>query len=175
MAGDILLYVVIILILAVFISAAIAGFSAAPFVPTFARDVQRLLQFASVRNDELVIDLGAGDGRFLVAATRYGARAIGYEISLLMYCIAYGNVVLHRQQRRVRVVYANFYERNLGDADVICCFLTPKAMRLLEPKFERECKPGARVVSYAFKLPQRKPTAVSKPTHTSTPIFLYTY
>jgi len=175
MFGNFVFYFVIVLVLAIFLTAAIAGFSAAPYVPTFTRDVKRLLELAGVTKDELVVDLGAGDGRFLIAAIRYGARAIGYEISLLLYCIAQATITLRRLRGKIRIVYKNFYDCNLGNADVICCFLTPKAMKRLEPKFERECKRGARVVSYAFKLPQRKPSMVSKPTQTSTPIFLYVY
>lgn len=176
MIGELILYLVIAVIFTILITAAVAGFRAAPYVPTFQKDVVRLLESAAVRPDELVVDLGAGDGRFLItAAKRFGARGIGYELSLLMFIIAWVRVQLSGQRSRVRIRYGDFFRVPLDRADVICCFLTPPAMRKLEPIFGSSCKSGARVASYAFRLPNRPPSVVSKPESRATPIFIYRY
>lgn len=171
----ILFYSVVLLVFAVLVTAAIAGFRAAPFVPTFQRDVIRMLELASVAGTDTVADLGAGDGRFIVtAARRFGARSFGYEISILMYVICRLRIIVARVSGRARMKFADFFHADFSSYSVICCFLTPRAMERLEAKFTAECPPGTRICSYAFKLPHMQPDAVSKPTPTSSPIFLYT-
>ncbi len=174
--SDIVFYFFIAVLFVILVTAALAGIKAAPYVPTFQRDVERMLACAGVKKDELVVDLGAGDGRFLItAARRYGARGIGYELSFMMYLIALLRVTASGVGSRVKIRYGDFYRASLSDADVVCCFLTPYAMKRLEKKFGDECRPGARVVSYAFKLPSRVSDTISKPTPRSTPVFLYRY
>jgi SAM-dependent methyltransferase len=174
MISSVLFYSVVAIITVLLVTAAYAGFSAAPFVPTFQKDVVRMLTLARVGEHDTVADLGAGDGRFLItAAKRFGARGVGYELSILMYLIASLRIALSGTRHAVRLRCADFYRADLSKYDVICCFLTPMAMRKLEPKFLKECRPGTRVVSYAFRLPNIEPDEVSKPTPTSSPIFLY--
>lgn len=174
--SDILFYLFIAVLFVILVTAAIAGVKAAPYVPTFQRDVERMLACSEVRKDELVIDLGAGDGRFLItAAKKFGANGIGYELSFLMYLIALLRVFVSGVGSRVSIRYGDFYRASFASADVVCCFLTPYAMKRLEKKFNDECKRGARVVSYAFKLPVRSPEIVSKPTSRSTSVFVYRY
>lgn len=174
MLSTVVFYFVIVVVGAVLITAAYAGFKAAPFVPTFQRDVVRLLELAHVTDKDRIVDLGAGDGRFLItAAGRFNAQATGYELSLLMFIIAWIRVIVSRTKNRVTLKCADFYHADLSQFSVICCFLTPMAMRKLEPKFLKECRPGTRIVSYAFRLPSLTPDEISKPTPTSSPIFLY--
>lgn len=142
-------------------SAAWAGLSAAPFVPTRQRDVERMLRLSELKAGELVYDLGAGDGRYVVtAAKRYGARAVGFEISLLPYWIGRFRIWRAGQGGRAQLRMQDFFNQDLSAADVVVCFLTPPAMAKLSPKFKRELRPGTRVVSYAF--PMHDWTAVLK-------------
>jgi predicted RNA methylase len=135
-----------------------------------------MLQLADVKPGELVVDLGAGDGRFLITAAReFGARSIGYELSLLPYVVAKLRVWLAGLDGQVKIVYRDFYRASLSPADVVTCFLTPRAMRKLEPKFTAELNRGSRVISYAFKLPSIEPLSVDKPYARATPIFLYRF
>lgn len=176
MLADVFLYVLVGIIFLVFLTAAIAGIKAAPYVPTFQRDVRRMLSLAQVKPGELVVDLGAGDGRFLIMAAReFGARGLGYELSVLPFIAAQLRVLLAGLRAKVRIRYRDFYQVDLGQADVVTCFLTPMAMRKLEPKFAHELKVGARVVSYAFKLPNMPPQAIDKPDPRATPVFVYRF
>ena len=169
------LWGIFILVMAVVLGTlAIAGISAAPWVPLWRKDIHRMMKIANVKPGDAVYDLGAGDGRMVViAAQRYGADATGYEFAVLPYFLATTIIRLKGLRKKARIKYANFFKANLGEADVICTFLTPHAMKKLKPKFERELKPGARVVSYAFQIHGWEPTLVDKPNAKTTAIYFY--
>ncbi|OGY47638.1 MAG: hypothetical protein A2840_01300 [Candidatus Buchananbacteria bacterium RIFCSPHIGHO2_01_FULL_47_11b] len=133
-----------------------------------------MLTLAAVKPGEKIIDLGAGDGRIIVAAAqRYHAEAVGYEIAILPYFFGCIRIILSGTHGRAKLKYKNFFHQDLGHADVITAFLTPQAMEKLKPKLETETKPGCRIVSYAFAVPDWQPTKIDKPNQKSTRIFLY--
>lgn len=176
MLSETILVLFVVILIGIFTTMAWAALSAAPFVPLWKKDVRRMLKLAAVKPDDVVYDLGAGDGRIVVAAAqKFGARAIGFEISILPFLLAWFKVLLAGQLGRVSIKPRNFYKEGLEGAQVVTCFLTPMAMRKLEPKFKRELKPGTRVVSYAFSLPSKKPDVVDKPSPKTTAIYLYRY
>ena len=121
-------------------------------------------------NASLGVPLG-----LLAAAKHTQARlVIGYEISLLMYCwsrikLLFGNYP------QIKIKYRDFYFADFSRYDVILCFLTPRAMRKLAPKLNREMRPGARLVSYAFSLPGKQAEKVAKVTPKSVPVYLYKF
>lgn len=169
-------YVVIVVVLILLASTAYAGFRAAPYVPTYQRDVDRMLKLVPIGSSDTVIDLGAGDGRFLVSAARtYGAKAIGYELSLLFFIIAFVRIRVAGLARSVSVKWKDFFSESVSGGTVVCCFLTPGAMAKLEKKFIAELHTPTKVLSYAFKLPTIPPDFVDKPAPTSTPIFVYSF
>ena len=150
------------------------GISAAPWVPLWKKDTIRLLEVAKVQPGELVIDLGAGDARIIIEATRkYQAQAIGYEVAILPYFIGWVRIMLLGLGGKTALKYRNFFKEDLSQADVICAFLTPAAMAKLKPKLEKEAKAGCRIVSYAFHIPDWQPTKVDKPNQKTTAIYLY--
>ncbi len=150
------------------------GLSAAPWVPLWRKDTMRMLAVAAVKPGETVVDLGAGDGRIIIAAARhYQAKGLGYEVAVLPYSIGFVKIRVLGLTRSVQLKYANFFKADLSQADVVCAFLTPAAMAKLKPKFEREIKPGARIVSYAFKIPDWQPIKIDKPNKNLANIYLY--
>lgn len=150
------------------------GVLAAPWLPLPRHEVERLLALAHPVRDELICDLGCGDGRVLVhAARRYGARGVGYEVALLPYLLAWCRIVVTRRRGQVYVAYRNFFNQPLGRYSLVTAFLTPRAMLKLAPKLARELRPGARIVSYAFPIPGWQPSAVSKPNPTTVAIYRY--
>lgn len=109
---------------------------------------------AEISPDDLVYDLGCGDGRVIIsAARRYGARAVGFEIDPLRYGWCRFLVWLFRLGDRVQVVYGDFFTHDLGQADVVICYLLQATNLKLEPKLLRELRPGTRVVSNSFSFP----------------------
>jgi len=164
-------FIAVMLILGTF---AYAGVLAAPWVPLWKKDVLRMLKLAQIKPEEMVYDLGAGDGRIItMAAKEFGARSVGFEMAILPYFLAYIRISLLGLRGRAALKFRNFYDQNLGEADVICTFLSPQAMQKLKPKFEKEAKPGCRIVSFAFSIPGWAPVITDRPDKKTTPIFLY--
>ena len=171
----ILIWAIVVLLVVVILGTfAYGGISAAPWVPVWQRDVERMSALAKIKPGEIVYDLGAGDGRIVItAAKQYGAQATGFEIAVLPFIIGYIRIQLAGVQKKARLRYRNFYNQDLSTADVIFAFLTPPAMEKLKPKFEKEIKSGCRIVSYAFAVPGWEPTTVDKPNQKTTAIYLY--
>ncbi|MFA6254681.1 MAG: hypothetical protein WC675_01455 [Patescibacteria group bacterium] len=167
----VLFIIFLFLILGTFV---LGGISAAPWVPLWKDDIRRMMKIAEVKPGEIVYDLGAGDGRIIIiAATEFGAKATGFEIATLPYLLGYTKIILRGLAGKVKLKYANFFSQDLSQADVICMFLTPPAMKKIKPKLEKETKPGCRIVSYAFSLPGWPPKIVDKPNPKKATIYLY--
>lgn len=155
-------------------TAAWASLSAAPYVPTWRRDVGRMLTLAEIQPDELVLDLGAGDGQYLVAAVRdWKARAVGYEITALAWLAAWLRIRFTGTAGRAKIYFRDFFHQDLSGADVVICFLTPRAMAKLAPKLQAELRPGTRVLSYAFSIPGWTPIRKDKPETNRMAIWVY--
>jgi len=129
-----------------------------PSVPTRPERIRKALQLANLQPDEVLYDLGAGDGRALViAATEFGARAVGIEIGPVQYAMSWGKAVWNGLSSKVRVEVRNFYRADLSPADVVFAYLTSDEAAPLQDKLRTELKPGARVVTVAFNFPNWEP------------------
>jgi SAM-dependent methyltransferase len=116
--------------------------------------VNKMLTMAEVGPGDLVYDLGCGDGRMIVtAARRYGARAVGIEIDPLRYLWCQILITVLGLRDRVKIVFGDFFTRDLRDANVVTCYLLQDTNNKLEGKFERELRPGTRVASNTFTFP----------------------
>jgi ribosomal protein L11 methylase PrmA len=150
----------------------IAGFFRSPFVPSNRKTIEKMLKVAKIKKGEKVFDLGCGDGRIIIRAEKeFGAKATGFEVSILVWLLAQANRLL--KFSKVKIFRRNFFQVDLRKADVIFCYLLPEAMKKLSPKFKKELKPGARVVSAAFHLPGWKITKEYKKTTGTTAVFVY--
>ncbi len=126
----------------------------APWVPTSMTVVKRMLELADVREEDMVIDLGSGDGRIiLTAAKEYKARAIGIEADPLR--LMWSRMYIRNQglSDRVKVRWGNFFNKDLGEATVVTVYQLQEINNKLKLKFEKELKPGTRVVSHVFTFP----------------------
>ena len=133
-------------------------------VPTSKKKIEKVLDLIPMGRGDLVVDLGCGDGRFLVAAARrYGVEAVGYEINLTAYLLARLNIFLHRTNGQVYL--KNFWKVDLGAAGYVFCYLYPDGLGSLRRKFDAELKPGCVVVSCDYPIEDwRPPEVVSWPT-----------
>jgi SAM-dependent methyltransferase len=114
-----------------------------------------MLTLAQVGPGDLVYDLGCGDGRTIVtAARRYGARAVGIEIDPLRYAWCQAVITVLGLRSRVRIIYGDFFNQDLSDADVVTCYLLQDTNNKLAGKLRQELRPGTRVVSNAFTFPR---------------------
>lgn len=115
--------------------------------------VERMLELAEITKDDVVYDLGSGDGRIVIlAAKQYGARGVGVEIDpqLVWFSERYAkreridHLVIFRHQDALSV--------DLSPATVVTLYLTKEANLLLRPTLRRQLRPGARVVSHAHEM-----------------------
>jgi SAM-dependent methyltransferase len=136
--------ILVIILLAFLGTFAYAGKSAAPWF-----DIDRFLKLAEFKPGMKFYDLGCGDGKLVFAASRAGAQASGYEISLLPYLIAKAKSFFIKD---TSIQFKNFWNANLSDADIVYLFLTPKVNPKAKEKLERELKPGSRVVAYTWPI-----------------------
>lgn len=123
--------------------------------PRQVRDV--MLRMAGLAGRETVVDIGAGDGRLLIAAKRLypGIRAIGYENALGVWLVGKLRILLSRCDVVFRLRDA--LRADFSSADVIFVYLGPEMMHALEAKFDRELRPGTRVISHSFRFHGKAP------------------
>lgn len=167
-------YIILILLFLILATFAYASLRGAPWVPAHSSDLQRCLALANIAPGEHVVDLGCGDGRFVAAAARVGARATGYEISLLPYCLALIRSWNTPSSRRPRIVYADFWRVDLSTVDVVFMFLMPATLTKLAPKLRQELRPGSRVITYVWPIPGWSPDRVDSSQANAPKLFHYT-
>jgi precorrin-6B methylase 2 len=129
-----------------------------PYVPTPPEVVQGMLKLAEVKKGEMVIDLGCGDGRIVVAAGKdFGARGIGYDLNPERIKEAKENARQAGVEDRIQFVQKNLFEADIQAANVVTLYLLPSVNEKLRPKLLADLKPGTRVVSHAFDMGDWKP------------------
>jgi SAM-dependent methyltransferase len=127
------------------------------FVPTPEPVVEKMLELARVGPQDVVYDLGCGDGRIVIAAARRGARkAVGIDIDPNRVQEAEANAKHAGVAGRVQFVEGDLFETNLSDATVVTLYLLPDLNLKLRPKL-LQLKPGTRIVSHAFDMGDWKP------------------
>lgn len=123
------------------------------YVPTPQNVVEAMLALARVTSEDIVYDLGSGDGRIpITAAARYGARGVGIEIDPFHLRDAYDNVKKAGVADRVRFLNQDFFEADISGATVVTLFLLPQVNQRLIPKFRRELRRGTRIVSHQYPM-----------------------
>jgi ribosomal protein L11 methylase PrmA len=128
------------------------------YVPTPEEVVEAMLQVAKVTKNDIVYDLGTGDGRIPVtAAKKYGARGVGIDIDPQRIKDATENVTRNGVGDRVRIIQGDLFEANISEATVVTLYLLPSLNQKLIPKLTKELKPGTRIVSHAFDMGDWKP------------------
>jgi len=126
--------------------------SLAPFVPTPERVVERMLEIAEVSKDDVVYDIGSGDGRILITAAQdFKSKAVGIELNEILVKDTQRRVKELGLEDKIEVVQADAIEADLSGATVVTVYLLTASNEQLRPKLERELAPGARVVSHDFQ------------------------
>ena len=124
-----------------------------PYVPTPPEVVDAMLQMAKVTKDDVVYDLGSGDGRIVIAAAqKYGARGIGVDIDPQRVEEARENAKKAGVSDRVTFKQQDLFDTDLREATVVTMYLLPQVNLRLRPKLFKELKPGTRVVSHSFDM-----------------------
>lgn len=129
-----------------------------PYVPTSPETVSAMLKLAGVEKNDLVIDLGCGDGRIVIAAAKeYGAHAIGVDIDPDRIKEAKENAQKEGVANLVEFRQGDLFDADIRKATVVTLYLLPSVNMKLRPKLWRDLKPGTRVVSHSFDMEDWKP------------------
>ena len=145
------------------------------YAPTRQAVVYEMLDLARVTADDVIYDLGSGDGRIpILAAQKYGTRGVGIEIDPKL-------VATSRQIARdagldhlVTFVEGDFFTAEIRAATVVTLYLSPTINRDLEPRLRRELRPGTRIVSHQFAIGRWTPDRVVRSKEDDTNLFLWT-
>jgi len=137
------------------ISSTTMGDGYGPYVPTHPAVVTAMVTAAKIQPGNVVMDLGAGDGRMLFAAVAVhdDVTAIGYELQPERHEQLRVRVAEHKHGSRVTIHKQDFREAAVSTADAILLYLLPQWNAELRDKLRAECKPGCRIVSHDFTLP----------------------
>ncbi len=184
--GLIFYFLVLLALMILGVTVIRTGWFDAPFVPSGSHALKDIFGVIKIRPGEVFYDLGSGDGRVVREAARRGAKATGFERawSLVLWSRFVWWVVNLFRKRGKNIqksatgqaifVSGNYLKADLSKADTIFCYLLPKAMVGLKEKFERELKPGTRVVSRAFKIHDWTPVERFQFAPRTMPVYVYT-
>ena len=134
------------------------------FVGSEPANVERMLKLAELRDDDVVVDLGSGDGRIVLMAAQMNRRLRGLGVDLDPKLVDEANAAAKAQRvaDRVRFVRQNAFDADLREATVIAMWLWPEIQMMLRPKILAEARPGTRVITNLWDLGSWPPDAVDK-------------
>lgn len=134
------------------------GQNLAPYVPTPEDVVDRMLTLAGVTRDDVVYDLGCGDGRIpIAAAKKYGAKGVGLDIDPSLVELAKSNAKAAGVESLVDFRVQNVLMADISQATVVTLYLLSSSNERLRPMLLQQLKPGARIVSHAFSMGREWP------------------
>lgn len=124
------------------------------YTPTRHNVAEAMLALAGVTQNDVVYDLGSGDGRLpILAAQLHGARGVGIELDPKLVAISRTNAKDAGVSDRVTFIEDDLFTADISQATVITLYLSMSVLRQLEPKLKSELRPGTRIVSHQFWLP----------------------
>lgn len=128
------------------------------YYPSTPEAVEAMLKAANLQPDDVLYDLGSGDGRIPIkAATDYGVKAVGIEINPKLVEEATAAAQKAGVADKVTFREENFFRADLREATVVTLFLSESLNLSLKPKLLRELRPGSRIVSHDFPMGDWKP------------------
>src|SRR5262245_16138307 len=130
------------------------------YVPTSNGVANAMLKLAQVTPNDVVYDLGSGDGRIVIlAAKKYGARGVGVELDAELIKEATKNAMKAGVADRVTFRQGDLFKTDLSDASVVTLYLSNSINMRLRSVLQQQLKPGSRVVSHRFEMGDWKPDA----------------
>jgi 16S rRNA A1518/A1519 N6-dimethyltransferase RsmA/KsgA/DIM1 with predicted DNA glycosylase/AP lyase activity len=147
--------------------------SVAPFVTSPEKVVRKMLDMAQLRQRDVLFDLGCGDGRIVVIATRdYSVKAFGVEMREDLVTTARERIKEFNLDGRAEIIQGDFFNVDVSKANVVTLYLTTRGNERLKLKFEKELRSNSRIVSHDFSIRGWKALEVSQEPQGHT-IYLY--
>lgn len=129
----------------------------APWWRTNKKTARAMCRLAKVGKDDIVYDLGSGDGTALIIAVKeFGAKGVGIEIDPLRVFVSSMLLRSSGVSDKVQIIKKNFFDVDISGASVVFVYLVPKALERLKAKFQKELMPGTRIVSFKYEMSLEK-------------------
>jgi len=130
-----------------------ASHDVVPYVPTPMKVAERMLELAKVNRNDVLYDLGSGDGRIVIlAAQKYGAHAVGVELNGKRYQESSARIAELGLASRAKILHEDMYKTNLHSATVVTLYLLTSVNEEIRPMLEKQLRSGTRVVSHDFQM-----------------------
>jgi len=130
-----------------------------PYVPLRKKQLNQVANVFDFEKDLNIVDLGCGDGRVLRKLEKKGfKKLIGYEINLWPYSLAKIKNFFTRSNSKI--ILKNFEKVDLGKFDIVFCYLLESYLEQLKQKFEKELKPGSKLISFGFQIKDWAPIEI---------------
>lgn len=125
-----------------------------PYVPSDQGNVERMLRMVQLRDDDVVVDLGSGDGRIVLTAARMNRKLRGFGVDIDEKLVKQSNETAAKRgvADRVQFFHRNVFDTDLREATVIAMWLWPEMQRLLRPVILAQARPGTRIITNLWDL-----------------------
>jgi ribosomal protein L11 methylase PrmA len=133
-----------------------------PYVPTDDAVVASMLDMAKVDKNDVVYDLGCGDGRIVIAAAKRGARGVGIDLNPARISEAKTNAKAAGVEDRVQFMVGDLFKADVSNATVVTLYLLPNVNLQIRPMLWKQLKVGTRVVSHDFDMGDWKPEKMER-------------
>ncbi len=147
----------------------------APFISSRPYVIKAILKELNLNDRARVYELGSGRAGFLRAIEENfpTAELVGIEYSLLPYCLSRMQTAISKS--KIEIKREDIFKTDIRNADLIYCYLNINTMKRLKAKFEQECRPGTRIISYMFSIPGWEPEKkIDIPEQKDERIYIYT-
>ena len=159
-------YFLCLFVFALFLLMIIDGFflfsiiGGAIYIPTKMEKVNLMIKLAQIKSGQKAVDLGSGDGRIVIALSKAGVIADGYEINPMLVLRSRLTLRRFKLSAQSKIYWHSFWLCNFHDYDLVTLFGIPYIMGDLEKKLKHELKPGSKVICNAFPFPHWQPIQV---------------
>ncbi|MFA6422422.1 MAG: hypothetical protein WCV92_03425 [Candidatus Buchananbacteria bacterium] len=170
--GSVILVIVYLVCAVILLSALWGAWSAAPWVPTFGKDTKRMVDLAQIKKGDIVYDLGSGDGRLVFGAVSRGATGTGIEIFILPWLYSWIKSFFHPG---AKMILGDMFKKNISDANVVFIYLLDKSYGRLMKKFEKELKPGTKIIVGCWPIKELESKLIKKDKPTNRDLAMYVY
>jgi len=150
----------IIILLLIFFLVFCGGLWNAPWLPTHKQDFERVANLIKTHPQLIFYDLGSGSGELLFYLSKqYNIKCVGIEISPVLYLYSKIKSLFYKN---ITIKYGNFFNYNLGEADVVYCFIKPETYPKLKQKMKKELKKETIIILSCWPFDKNKPFRTSK-------------
>ena len=143
-----LLYVIYVLLYSMILGA--------PYAATRVRKMNMMLDLLKLTTGDKFVDLGSGDGRFVIEAAKKGVNSYGYEMNPILVIISRNKIKNEKLPAKAKIFWKSYWSVNLGEYNAVAVFGIKHIMPSLSKKLKNELKEGSRVVSNHFRFPNWK-------------------